>query len=101
MGKSAAWLSGVSILIAALMITGCSTGTDPGKKCPILLQLSIMTGRSLDLANGSVLYYTKTTGNNLTLWRAENLSRVAAGEKRSSGKCQQNLKVSGHPSFIT
>jgi hypothetical protein len=31
MGKSAAWLSGVSILIAALMITGCSAVTDPGE----------------------------------------------------------------------
>lgn len=27
-------------------------------------------------------YYTKTTGNNLTLWRSENLTEVAAGEKK-------------------
>lgn len=46
-------------------------------------------------------YYTKTTGNNLTLWRSENLTEVAAGEKKSSGKCLRSLKVSGHRNFIS
>ena len=30
-------------------------------------------------------YYTKTTGNNLTLWRSENLTEVAAGRKSHLG----------------
>ena len=83
MGKSAAWLSGVSILIAALMITGCSTGTDPGEEVSDFT--SIIDNDGADpwiLQTEAFFYYTKTTGNNLTLWRAENLSHVAAGEKK-------------------
>ena len=83
MGKSAAWLSGVSILIAALMITGCSTGTDPGEEVSDFT--SIIDNNGADpwiLQTEAFFYYTKTTGNNLTLWRAENRSHVAAGEKK-------------------
>ncbi|EJF48865.1 alpha-n-arabinofuranosidase [Enterococcus sp. C1] len=83
MGKSAAWLSGVSILIAALMITGCSAGTDPGEEVSDFT--SIIDNDGADpwiLQTEAFFYYTKTTGNNLTLWRAENLSLVAAGEKK-------------------
>ncbi|WP_429962021.1 glycoside hydrolase family 43 protein [Enterococcus sp. AZ083] len=83
MGKSAAWLSGVSILIAALMITGCSAGTDPGEEVSDFT--SIIDNDGADpwiLQTEAFFYYTKTTGNNLTLWRAENLSHVAAGEKK-------------------
>ena len=83
MGKSAAWLSGVSILIAALMITGCSTGTDPGEEVSDFT--SIIDNDGADpwiLQTEAFFYYTKTTGNNLTLWRAENRSHVAAGEKK-------------------
>ncbi len=34
------------------------------------------------LQTDDVYYYTKTTGNNLTLWRSEQLTDVAAGEEK-------------------
>ncbi|MGG5304654.1 hypothetical protein IGK16_002275 [Enterococcus pernyi] len=83
MGKSVAWLSSVSVLFAALVITGCGAGTDPGEEVSDFT--SIIDNDGADpwiLQTESYFYYTKTTGNNLTLWRAENLSLVATGEKK-------------------
>ncbi|MGM0148562.1 glycoside hydrolase family 43 protein [Enterococcus sp. AZ162] len=83
MGKSVAWLSSVSVLFAALVITGCGAGTDTGEEVSDFT--SIIDNDGADpwiLQTESYFYYTKTTGNNLTLWRAENLSLVATGEKK-------------------
>ncbi|MGQ4223500.1 glycoside hydrolase family 43 protein [Enterococcus mundtii] len=83
MGKSMAWLSSVSVLFAALVITGCGAGTDTGEEVSDFT--SIIDNDGADpwiLQTESYFYYTKTTGNNLTLWRAENLSLVATGEKK-------------------
>ncbi|MGM0254740.1 MULTISPECIES: glycoside hydrolase family 43 protein [unclassified Enterococcus] len=83
MGKSVDWLSSVSVLFAALVITGCGAGTDTGEEVSDFT--SIIDNDGADpwiLQTESYFYYTKTTGNNLTLWRAENLSLVATGEKK-------------------
>ncbi|MCA6773629.1 glycoside hydrolase family 43 protein [Enterococcus mundtii] len=83
MGKSVAWLSSVSVLFAALVITGCGAGTDTGEEVSDFT--SIIDNDGADpwiLQTESYFYYTKTTENNLTLWRAENLSLVATGEKK-------------------
>lgn len=83
MGKSVTWLSSVSVLFAALVITGCGAGTDTGEEVSDFT--SIIDNDGADpwiLQTESYFYYTKTTGNNLTLWRAENLSLVATGEKK-------------------
>lgn len=83
MGKSVDWLSSVSVLFAALVITGCGAGTDTGGEVSDFT--SIIDNDGADpwiLQTESYFYYTKTTGNNLTLWRAENLSLVATGEKK-------------------
>lgn len=83
MGKSVVWLSSVSVLFAALVITGCGAGTDAGEEVSDFT--SIIDNDGADpwiLQTESYFYYTKTTGNNLTLWRAENLSLVATGEKK-------------------
>lgn len=76
MGRSVAWLSSVSVLFAAFVITGCGAGTDTGEEVSDFT--SIIDNDGADpwiLQTESYFYYTKTTGNNLTLWRAENLSR--------------------------
>ena len=83
MGRSVAWLSSVSVLFAALVITGCGAGTDTGEEVSDFT--SIIDNDGADpwiLQTESYFYYTKTTENNLTLWRAENLSLVATGEKK-------------------
>ena len=93
MGKSVAWLSSVSVLFAALVITGCGAGTDTGEEVSDFT--SIIDNDGADpwiLQTEAFFYYTKTTGNNLTLWRAENLSHVAAGEKKIIWKMPEEFE---------
>lgn len=68
------------ILLLSCVLTGCMKGKEIKTTDSISPIIDQDGADPYVLKHGDVYYYTKTTGNNITLIRSDNLSGISAGE---------------------
>lgn len=77
------WVQTLLLSLMILVTAGCSQGKEP-KMTDTFSPIIDNNGADPWIwQEEDNYYYTKTTGNNLTLWRSEDLTGVAVGEKKT------------------